>query len=251
MSDLPEPTEHPPTFRLDAHAAGDRDARVEAHLEGCDACTTYVEHVRKEAKAHGDAPGAEASARELVATLRDRLDPPAAPAPPRPRASLARAAWAFGPILAAAALFLLLLRGGETDPLRGGPPPPSSTTMRPEPPTRFKGKVQIAVVRDRMGEQTRIATEVPVKPGDRLRVEVSVDDERPIEVGFLGKDGTWVLLLAPTLVEAGTHYSERSARFDETPTEGWILAGAPDLVQRARTSTSFADVSALPVVVER
>jgi hypothetical protein len=148
-----------------------------------------------------------------------------------------------GPLLAAALVFHVVRRPSSRDD-----PSPAPTT---ESANRFKGDIQLAVVLDRGGDQRRLTTEVAVRPGDRVRVEIGVDSARPLVVGMLGKDGTWVVLLAPATLEAGTHFSERAAKFDDTPTEGWIVAGHPDDVERARMTKSFDKVRAIPVVVER
>jgi hypothetical protein len=219
---------HPPAFRLDGHAAGDEDPTVAAHLETCEACAAYVKAATQETPTR-------VNAEAFVAKLRARDAP-------RP---IGRILYIATPILAAAAAVFFLVRSPETR---------APTTVAPStsaPATRFKGTIQLAVVRDRSGAQERLTSEVPVKPGDRIRVEVGVDDERPIVAGVLGKDGTWVVVLAPALLEAGTHLSERSARFDETPTEGWVLAGQPEEVERARMTRVFDSVTAIPIVIER
>lgn len=228
-------TQHPAGFRLDALAAGDPDDEARVHVDACDACRAYVDGLRAEAEA---APTDRDAARAFVA----RLAPSPSPAAARSRPRIARVAWVAGPLLAAALLFLVVRRPATPDE-RGAP---SAET----PESRFKGGIQLAVVLDRGGDQRRITSEVAVRPGDRLRVEVGIDSARPLVVGMLGKDGTWVVLLAPTTLEAGTHFSERAARFDETPTEGWILAGHPDDVERARMTKSFDRVRAIPVVLE-
>ncbi len=239
-------SEHPPLFRLDAHAAGDDQPGVEEHLSGCATCAKYVERVSAGVRAHAEREGARAA--ELVLGLadvrreRDRVtasNEELRPARPSRRWQMTLAA---GSVLAAAAVLVLVARSGSHVA--------TADAAVGEPSIRFKGKMQLAIIRDRRGEQTRTATDVHVRPGDRLRAEISVDDARPVEVGFLGKDGTWVLLLAPALVEAGTYFSERAAAFDETPTEGWIIAGRPEAVNRARTELSFADVSVISVVAE-
>ncbi len=221
--------DHPSIFRLDAHVAGDHRDDVAAHLDGCEACRAYVAATAKEAEAFRPEVDFVQRLDEKVSSLPERR--------------WARVAWVAAPLLAAAAL-LLVVRGGRDPSATGVVPLPT------DPAIRFKGKVQLAVVRDRSGAQSRLTTDVSVKPGDRLRVEVGVDDARPIEIGFLGKDGTWVLLLAPALIEAGTHFSERSARFDEHPDEGWIIGGHPDAVSRARASRSFDEVTVIPITVE-
>lgn len=68
-----------------------------------------------------------------------------------------------------------------------------------------------------------------------------------------GGVGAWwspVPLILPTVLEAGTHISERAAHFDDSPTEGWILAGHPEAVERARTTRIFDEIMAMPVVRE-
>ena len=212
---MSEISEHPPSFRLDAHVAGDTDPRTMTHLASCEACAAYVTELTDQA---GLSEGRSA---EFVLAI-----------------------WIGAPILAAAAA-LVLVRGEI------GHGPDDFVVGSGRPSTRFKGGLQIAVVRDRNGEQSRSTSDVGVRPSDRLRVEIGLDDARPLEVGFLAKDGTWVELVAPALVEAGTHFSERAARFDDTPSEGWILAGEPDEVNRARTSHSFDRVHVITVVADR
>ncbi len=239
-------SDHPPLFRLDAQTAGDHDAGVEEHLSRCARCAEYVERLGVAVHAHSVREGAKAADFVLglddIRRERERTgatdDEPVAARSSR-RLQLALAA---GSILAAAAVLVLVARTG--------PQLDVADAAVDEPSIRFKGKMQLAIIRDRRGDQTRSATEIRVRPGDRLRAEISVDDSRPVEVGFLGKDGTWVLLLTPTFVEAGTYFSDRAAEFDETPTEGWIIAGPPEAVSRARSERSFADVSAIPVVAE-
>ncbi len=233
-------SEHPTLFRLDAHAAGDQAPHVEEHLETCAACASYVERLREAMRAHAH-DEADASA-ELMLGL---VDSSRAEEPGRSvlaKRSLRRITVAGASILAAAAAIVLVGRSG--------PYAPGADAATSEPAVRFKGRMQVAVIRDRRGEQVRSATEVRVRPGDRVRAEISVDDPRPVEVGFLGKDGTWVLLLAPTLFEAGTYFSDRAAVFDDAPTEGWIIAGAPEAVARARAGRPLDEVSSVPVIAE-
>jgi hypothetical protein len=59
-----------------------------------------------------------------------------------------------------------------------------------------------------------------------------------------------VTLLAPVALEAGTHYSELAARFDESPTRATLLVGDPGDIGRARASRDFARVVAWRVTSE-
>lgn len=228
---------HPPCYLLDAVAAGDDDVMVAEHLTTCDACRTYVSELRGAATEFRSAADPEA--------FLAKIDSRAAGAPSRPvlRALAGgRLAWVSGAVLAVAAV-VLFFRGSRTAPLTRAP------SIEVEA-TRFKGDFQLAAIRERAGDQARLTNEVAVRSGDRIRVEVGVDGARPLEVGFLGKDGTWVLLLAPTILEAGTAFSEHSARFDDKPTEGWIIAGHPDAIDRARSTRDFGGVRVMSVRAE-
>ncbi|MBX3228487.1 MAG: hypothetical protein KIT84_07535 [Labilithrix sp.] len=227
---------HPAGFRLDGHVAGDVDAEVAAHVETCAECRAYVTAIASAAGAFTP------SEREVETFLARVTSAPEVAAVLPLRRRFARVAWIATPFVAAAALFLILRRG-DHDPTMVEPTPSGET--------RFKGGVQLSAIRDRDGWQERVSGEIAVRPGDRLRVDVAIDSERPVVVGFLGNDGSWSVLLAPTLLEAGSHLSERVARFDDSPTEGVILAGPPDAVEAARESRDFDGLAVLPVVWER
>ena len=228
---------HPPSYVLDAVAAGDVGAAVAEHLEACDACRAYVSELRGAAADFQRTADPEAFLAKVDARA-------AASTSERGPVVLARRrlGWISGAVLAAAAV-VLFVRGASLSPVA----PVGSAEVEA---TRFKGDFQLAAIREHAGEQSRLTSDVRVRAGDRIRVEVGVDGARPLEVGFLGTDGTWVLLLAPTILEAGTSFSEHSARFDDTPTEGWIVAGHPDAVDRARTTRDFSGVRVLRIIAE-
>jgi hypothetical protein len=246
-------SEHPPSFRLDAHAAGDEEAAVGTHLSECGPCRTYVDAMKLGAAAF--AADNETSAAAFLSQLRGR-EPKAAESVPLVAAAqptkatgkmggnlrLVKVAWIAAPMLAAAAAVFFVVRPVPSP----APRLPMESTAR----TRFKGDLQLTIVRDRDGYQQKLSAEVPVRPRDRIRVEIGVSDERPIVVGMFGKDGTWVPLLLPAVLEAGTHISERAAQFDDSPTEGWILAGHPDAVESAKKTRIFDEIMAIPVVRE-
>ena len=174
--------------------------------------------------------------------------------------------------LAAAAAILLLMRStpdpasGRTpsglDPMSSATPaapaPPDTLRMGKLPPpgpaadpdTRFKGGRQIAVIRERAGEQTRFSSSVPVRPGDRLRVEVALDREQAILGAVLADDGSYLELMPEAVRGAGTYLSERSAKIDAAPTRGTIVIGSPDAVARARATKQLDGVATLRVESE-
>jgi hypothetical protein len=221
---------HPSNYKLEGHAAGDHDPEVAQHLVACEPCRTYVERSVK---------AGEADPVPLPAFLTANG---AASRPDRPvRGRVVRLALGIAP-LAAAAAFALFMHHPAIDP--GAKETPGAYA------TQFKGGLQLAVIRDREGDQERFAARVPVRAHDRLRVEVAIDRERPVTVGLLAEDGSWLTLLAPALLGPGAHFSERAASVDEHPTNGVILAGEPAAIERARATRIFDDVTAMTVSAE-
>ena len=49
---------------------------------------------------------------------------------------------------------------------------------------------------------------------------------------------------ASSALEAGTHYSELAARFDNSPTRATLVVGDPAAVDRARRTRDFGGVVA-------
>jgi len=223
---------HPASYALDGHAAGDHDPEVAAHMATCEVCRSYVERSIAAAR---DAPASAALARVLAAQVA---------APPR-KARIVRIAYALAPLAAAAVLVLLLRHPAPT------PPATSSSSPSVAGSVQFKGGLQIAIVRERGTDQERFASVVAVRPGDRFRVEVSLDRERPVTAGVLASDGSWLTVLAPALLTSGTHLSERAAAVDDHPIDGVVIAGAPADVERARATRDFTGVTVLAIHPER
>jgi hypothetical protein len=215
---------HPPSHRLEGHAAGDHDEGVAAHLLECEACRAYVERSVAAAKA---APTPLVLERALAVHGH------------RGRRRVLSVALGLAPIAAAAAL-VLIVRGTT----------PGGTSTRPGPSVEaihFKGGLQLVAIRERGVNQERFAGSVAVRAGDMLRVEIAIEREGPVTAGVLAEDGAWLPLVAPTSLGPGTHLSERAARVDDRPTAGVILAGNPDDVGRARATRDFTEVAAMEV----
>jgi hypothetical protein len=234
---------HPPADRLDALAAGEEDAALAEHLAECASCKSYVETLR--AAAFGFA-GEPPSPPEFARKVADRADTIGGAKPSKGK-TVRRMFFAAAPVLAAAAVAILVLRARPPDPVPGEdvPEPAASAAGM-----RFKGTLPIAVVRQRGAAQERFAGKVSVRPGDALRLELSLDRERSISAGLLGEDGSFVELIAPKKLPPGTHFSDLAARFDDHPTRGWLIAGDPDSVEQARKSRGFERLTAIYVEVE-
>lgn len=254
--------EHPSAFALECLAAGDGTVEARAHVETCPDCAAHVAHLRKEASAFAAAPlpafldvmeddraqprapeRDAAGEREGAAVVRLAPAPRPGHAGAKPVRRVPPWVWTALPLAAAASAFVFL-RTFEVPEVHE--PPPTATSS---PGTRFKGRPALAVVRERDGQQERFTGSVPVAPRDRLRVEIAVADGGEIVAGLLGQDGSWVVLLAPTMLGPGAHFSESAARFDDHPEPGWILAGPPEAVDHARATRDLSGVSALPVEV--
>jgi hypothetical protein len=230
--------EHPRAERLEALAAGDDDAAASGHLEQCSACRAHVAELRAAAEQFAaTAPKPEVFARRVAARARGgthwlRWRPLVAVAPA---------------LLTAAALVLFVRARSEGPPATG---PGTEGSVRVVDTVRFKGAGPLSVIRERGGAQDRFAGKVAVKPGDALRLEVALDAEAVLAAGLLGEDGSVVELIAPKRLGPGTHFSELAARFDEHPVPGWLIAGDPASIERAKRERAPLGASALRVELE-
>ncbi len=233
---------HPNSLSLEAFACGEQRDTVADHLRECGVCTAFVERLRGALSAGPSRARAEAAVAKVAARTT-----------PRPAENAARRRWfatasVLAVPLAAAAVLLLLVRTPgtrETSPTIL--PPTVVAPSDPSPETTFKGGVQVAVVRERGGQQARFTGKVTVRPGDRLRVEVALDREQAILAALMGDDASWLELMSGETRRPGTHFSDRSARVDASPMNATLLVGTPEAVARARTMRLPEGVTAIRV----
>ena len=267
---------HPNTIDLEAFACGDAIEGIDAHVAECEACSHFVAKAKALSSTTDDAAegllarallvssveveqsnasvSSDEAAAELAANDHDVKAPVA-----KPKRSFWFVASTVITPLAAAAAILLLTRTAPL-PQPEAPTTPSSATATaastqtsPTPVaagssgatgaddqgTSFKGSVQIAVVRERAGAQSRLLGDVEVRSGDRLRVEVALDREQAILGAVIADDGAYLEIMPARIRGRGTHYSEKSARIDEHPIAGTIVIGTPEAVAKARTTMKF------------
>lgn len=224
---------HPNSLDLEAFACGDDIATVSAHVDACEACRTFVDKLRDLPIPKIDLPKAAAT----VTSIFQRKNLAAIALP-----------------LAAAAILVIVFRNREPagDGVVTAPTATATTSYIPmektgDPPTSFKGVRQVAVIRERDGEQKRFTGRVPVKEGDRLRVEVAIDREQTIVAGVLSEDGSYLELMPPSVRPTGTHYSEKSARVSAPPSNGTILVGTEEQVARAKKHLPTTDLDEVRV----
>ena len=255
---------HPSSLDLEAFACGEPVASVDGHLHECADCASFVERLRgamsagpsleRAALVVGEAERADSARRRARSDLSDAAVLGARPR--RPALEGVRGRWlaVAGPVaasLAAALLLVLFVRTPATTVPSAPVLPPSTastaSTADPSPETTFKGDIQIAVIREREGEQARFTGKVEVKPGDRLRVEVALDRQQAIASAVLGDDGSWLELMSEEVLPPGTHFSDRTARVDSSPLHGTILVGSPESIAQARFSRRFDEVPSIRV----
>jgi hypothetical protein len=232
--------EHPHAARLDALAVGERDDVARAHVAECEACSRYVTAVEKSAEAFAGLEGTKAA--EFVRAVRAREAARTRSARRRSRIAAGSAVLAF----AASAFFVVR-----------GRPWPAGKTPEPTPvgsggdpagaPFRFKGQLQVSVIIEHEGVQSRRIGPLSLDPGDRLRLEMALDHDQRVAAGVLADDGAWAELQAPALLTAGTHFSERSVAFHGDVPSGWLLAGDADALERARRTHTPNGVVAIRV----
>lgn len=274
---------HPNTLDLEAFACGDAIDGIDSHLDECERCRHFVAKAKALATTTDDAAddllaraiasveveraahAIEEPALELAANDHDVKPPTSSDA--KPKRSFWFVASAIVTPLAAAAAILLLTRStplpqpGTPPTTPSGPVTAAATETSPaplamatasadEPGTSFKGSVQIAVVRERAGAQSRLLGDVEVRSGDRLRVEVALDREQAILGAVIADDGSYLEIMPARVRGRGTHYSEKSARIDEPPIAGTIVIGTPEAVAKARATMKFDGVFTMRVQPE-
>lgn len=248
---------HPHAIDLEALAAGEVSPPVVEHVESCALCMQYVERARGLVNA---GPVVRLDVSELARDLdlehsTELRSGAAALTAPRSRAGMrswGMVATLTGAMAAAAAVVLWVHpwtgSSERSAPVAMAPPSPSLVEGPPsEPDTRFKGSMQVAVIRERGDGQVRFAGPLRVKPGDRLRVEVALDRQQDILGAVLGEDGSYLELMPAGVRDAGTHFSELSARVDANPLRGVILVGAPGAIARARVTRNFDGLVVVPI----
>jgi hypothetical protein len=233
--------EHPNAMRLDALAVGERDDEAKAHVAACAACASYVEAIAQGAATFARDEGAAAD--KFVQAVRTRAIAPV-------RVRRRTGSWMAGAttVLALAACLLLLVRGANHPP--DGVTVPTATPSAAEPvkgPIRLKGGMTVNAIVERGGVQLRKTGPLDLAPGDRLRIEIALDENADIAAGVLADDGEWAELQAPAFLTAGMHYSERSVFFRSDVPTGWLLVGAPDAIATARRTRDFAGLVAVRV----
>ncbi len=244
-------TVHPSALDLETLAAGDLVPDAALHVIDCGSCARYVGGLRAGAARFAR----QADSAKFVESIERRSRPQLVA---RSSKALLRIAFAALPALAAAAVIALFARGRTPDtPTRvASDSAPSSAPIAAigsesgAAGVRFKGRLPIAVIRERGSEQARFVGKVAVRPLDGLRLVIALDSEQPISAGLLEDDGTWVELISPRTLEPGTHLSELTARFDQHPMRGFLVAGTPAAVESARHTRIFDRVSVLEVEVE-
>ncbi|MDB4933859.1 MAG: hypothetical protein JWP87_831 [Labilithrix sp.] len=267
---------HPSNLDLEAFAVGEPlRAEHARHVEECAACGAFLEELRGVVATGPTAKKADDAVARAMRTMgaseREREREPEALHPKRGAAN--RKLWVLTTSvlapLAAAAAIVLSLRSAPPPvhaltPANEDPEPAVSTTMKiqmgtfpsavAEPDTRFKGGMQLAVVRARGEQQVRFSPgtrTVHVRPGDRIRVEVALDREQAILGAVLADDGSYLEIMPEAVRGPGTHYSERSAKIDAAPTHGTILIGTPEAVAHARATRQLDGVTTLRVDSEK
>lgn len=214
---------HPPSFLLDAFHVGETSREVTDHLPGCDRCRAYLAEL-------DDAKDAFLVRRDPAAFVREL----------RAQADTRTSSWwRWRPRLAVPAVVIagtvavvLVMRPAAER---------ASSTVAADDDLRAKGPVGASVIRDRAGVQSRHAGTLAVRPGDRLRVELTVPSHRRLAAGVLASDGAWLPLLAPVDAAIGVTVLPSFA-IDSAPTAGRLIYGAPESIARVRRGESAPDV---------
>jgi len=246
---IPSSQNHPPSIDLEAFACGEENAEIAAHVASCDSCKAFTTEIETASRAFAEETDFDAIIGRAAALVESKepgqSERPTPKVTPIAAAKVTRLDTALRvvPFLAMAAGVLLWMKLSGGPETTGGaqaqnvtPPVQTGQINTDTTGTAFKGGTQLAVIRERNGEQKRFTGEVSVRKGDRLRIEVALDHSANILGGVLAEDGTFLDLLHEGERGTGTFYSEEAARFDDSPTRGYVVVGPRDSVQHATTA---------------
>lgn len=221
--------DHPSKFRLESLSAGIADAEAEHHVAACRTCQEFVDALGAEQRAllETQLPADFARAIRLEADRRQ--------AAPARRVPWLRWASVLVPLAACGVLAFVWL-GPET----GSPTPsPARLSAAPESPgvsgtdvIRLRGPDTMRAVVLRDGAQMRLDGEIDGRPGDRIRIELELAAAAKMTIGAWTDDRQWIPLSESESLDAGRHFVDGSVVLDDEPTEGWLLAGPPQEVDR-------------------
>lgn len=205
---------HPNSLDLEAFALGDAVPGIAEHVDRCPACTRFVGRVR---------------AVQQSLSLQNAWN-----AVQRARSRAARRMFltAMAAAIPLAAGVILFVRS-----------PPQTQ----EQGVRFKGSTQLAVIRERGGEQERFTSHVRVRAGDRLRLEVALDRDQTVLGALVGDDGSYLELMPAARRGAGMHLSDLAARVDAKSLNATAVIGPEEAVVRARNVQRFDDLATLRI----
>ena len=239
---VPEYRAHPTIAKLEAHAAGDTNAEVGAHLERCVACLARVTQLRAElsvfserAVAEGPTFLAESKKRAVLIQRREKI------------ATIRNWVVISGFAAAAAiALFFALTRAAPAQ-LALRTTAEHERTSDGEIANRFKGAASLTLIREHDGAQERLAHAVTVHAGDRIRIEVAAPGEVALAAGLLSRDGKYLPMIPAETLSHGTHFSLDAVRFDAEPFDGWVILGTPSDIAAAQRTKDLHNVQAIGI----
>lgn len=231
-------SDHPTPFALEAYRVDPSDPALTAHLDTCEECRGYLDDLGQHQRGFLADEGVDQFlSRPGIAA---ELSRPLEPDKPGKRAFL----WWF--LLPAAGMIaamtaVVLLPGPDVLP-------PGTTS---EDVIRMKG-TPAAVVRLRQGKQTRVSGDVAIRPGDQLRVEVTLQKPRVLAVALIADNGEVMWLLREGSFEAGVHYPHDDAVTVTDPdTRGRLLIGRPGAVQQAVRTREYGGVRVIRLVPDQ
>ncbi|MEL6547033.1 MAG: hypothetical protein AAFQ82_20575 [Myxococcota bacterium] len=188
------------SLELEEHSVGERSGSLSPSE------AAYVDALQKERKAFlGDESADAFLSRPAFASLG---------VPPRERTP--RRWWLGAAALASAAVLLVALQvrepTGDEIQLRGG---------------------GLTLIVARGDSQLRLDEDVELRPGDKVRFQVTVRQPGEIEVGFLANDGRYETLVSEHVSSPGLRVLSDAVEIDDSAMAGEILAGSSGAVRKA------------------
>ncbi|MEE2788049.1 MAG: hypothetical protein VX589_11970 [Myxococcota bacterium] len=220
--------EHPSNFALEAYFVGEADPVIADHIQHCEHCQRRLAELGliRSADLDAEPPAAFFERPAMQAAFSEQGGA-------RTRSGFGRwFVWLVGTGIAVAAAAIIWAT------------PQVQPTGQVADQVLMKGAAMtVSVVRDRRGTQSSHETRVPVRPGDRLRIQVRLTHPMRLSAGILTSDQQWLALTSDTPYLAGTHFLHEDALvIDQNPTRGELIVGSPEAVAEGRRTGRYLNV---------
>lgn len=215
---------HPTRPQIELAFLGESTVCIRQHIERCKPCQLALEELKSAQAARNKRVAPEKAIQLAMAEQQARHH----------RWAKYQSTWTVGCALSCAAAVAVLIQVEHTSPapVESREMLTASEFLGPDVLTA-KGSQPLSVVRHRGQEQKILTGNVPVLPGDKLRLRFEIRTAQHIVAGLITDQGNWIPLFED-FFSHGIHVPKTTLDIDSKPGAGVIVIGGPRDVELLR-----------------